>query len=629
MERKTLARVLHTTESTVIGLAVLLMGVIPVVELVGRQLFGSGIPGANDYLQHLTLWVGFLGAMFATRTDKHLRIGSITDGFAPKIRHGLSLFAALVASGVCAALCWASLHLVSAEAPALPEAWREHCPALLLQCADYLCLFDPGSTDKVGLLIPAWVAMAIMPIGFAVMAVRFVLRADKRWSRRGIVALGIPAAALMGCCLGDHAVSLRIPGIVIMIGAGLCGAPIFVMLGGIAVLLFYADGVTVAAIPAESYRIVTSPVFPTIPLFTLVGFILSESRASERLQKVFDAWWGWLPGGAAVAVALMCAFFTTFTGASGVTILALGGLLLPVLLESGYPRRFSVGLLTATGSLGLLLPPSLVVILYGVMAHVPITDMFKAGLLPGVLMIVPVAIACVWQGKRVGVERRPFRIREALSALRHAAWEVLIPVFALVMIFSGLCTLVEAAAITAVYALFVEVVVYRDLSLRKLGQVVVRCGVLVGGILIVLGVAMGLTSYLVDAQVPTKAAAWVKLHIHAKWLFLLAVNGALILVGCFMDIFSALVVVVPLLLPMAQAFDVDPVHLGIIFLANLQVGYLTPPIGMNLFLASFRFEQPLMRVARSALPFLFLMLAVVLLVTYVPWLTLGVLALLK
>jgi tripartite ATP-independent transporter DctM subunit len=331
----------------------------------------------------------------------------------------------------------------------------------------------------------------------------------------------------------------------------------------------------------------------------------------------------------AVAATLLCAFFTTFTGASGVTILALGGLLLPVLLKSGFREDFSIGLLTSTGSLGLLLPPSLVVILYGVIAHVPIIDLFKAGLVPGGLLIAPICLACVWQGFKTGAGRAPFVFREAFTAIWIAKWEVIMPIFLLVIIFGGFCTLVEASAVLVVYAFIVEVLIYRDLGLQELLRMLVKCAALIGGVLIILGVAMGLTSYLVDAQVPMHAATWATKHLQTKWIFLLALNGGLIIVGCLMDIYAALVVVVPLILPMAESFGVHPAHLGIIFLANLQLGYLTPPVGMNLFLGSFRFERPLTGVSRDAFPFLLMMAAVVLLITYIPWLSVGVMESLK
>jgi C4-dicarboxylate transporter DctM subunit len=620
-----LAAAARAAEEVVLAIALLAMAALPVVEFIGRPLFGGGIPGASDYLRHLTLWVGFLGAMVASRADQHLKIGTIIDLLPARAADGARLFGAGAGVAVCAGLCWASVQLVIVEAPALPAAWRAWLPGPFHPALAALGLFDAGSLAKVGGQVPVWIAEAVMPVGFAVMTVRTIGRAAPNRRGRLVAALGLVVALLLATVLAPYASRLVLPGIALLFVAAGCGAPIFVLLGGTALLLFWGGGVSVAAIPTETYRIVTSPIFPTIPIFAMVGFILSETGTSRRLGRLFDGWFAWLPGGTAVAVTLLCAFFTTFTGASGVTILALGGLLLPVLLTNGFSERFSMGLLTATGSLGLLLPPSLVVILYSVVAHVPITAMFKAALLPGGLLVALICIACVWRGVRDGVGRTPFRPAEATRALVRSGWEVAMPVLALVLIFGGIGTLVEAAAVTAVYALAVEGLWYRDLELRDLARVLVRCATLVGGILLLLGVAMGLTSYLVDAEIPMRAAEWARLHIHSRWTFLLALNVALIGVGCLMDIYSALVVVVPLLLPMAEAFAVHPIHLGVIFLANLQLGYLTPPVGMNLFLAAFRFDKPLLAVSRSTLPFLLLLLGAVLLITYLPGLTLGVL----
>lgn len=617
------------TEDAILVLALGLMALIPVVELVGRSWFDVGIPGATDYLQHLTLWIGFLGAVLATREGKHLKIAAAANWLPPRVNRAADYLVAFISSAVCAGLFGASLQLVVAEAPGLPPWTAKIIPDFVERWLEPFGLFESGGLTMVAGWIPVWVAEAVMPFGFAVMAIRFITRASKRAWVRGLVGLSPPAMILAPTLFSDAASQLVLPGLITLIVATALGAPIFILLGGAALLLFWGDGVTVAAIPAETYRIVASPIFPTIPLFTLAGFILSEEGASERLVRVFKALFGWIPGGLAVATTLLCAFFTTFTGASGVTILALGGLLLPVLLKGGFKEGFSIGLLTSTGSLGLLLPPSLVVILYGVIARVPIIDMFKAGLLPGALLIAPICLFCVLQGFKMGAGRTPFGFREAAAAIWIAKWEVVMPILVLLVIFGGFCTLVEAAALLVVYALIVEAVIYRDVSLQQLATMFVKCAALVGGVLIILGVAMGLTSYLVDAQVPMHAAAWGTKHLHSKWLFLLALNGGLIVVGCLMDIYSALIVVVPLILPMAESFGVHPVHLGIVFLANLQLGYLTPPVGMNLFLASFRFEKPLTKVSRDAFVFLLIMAAVVLLITYVPWLSTGVLELLK
>ena len=617
------------TEDAVLIIALFLMALIPVVELVGRALFRTGIVGATEYLQHLTLWIGFLGAMLATREGKHLRIATPLNWLSPRAGRTLDCVEAFVSAAVCIGLFGASLQLVVAEAPGLPPWSANIIPDFVERWLEPFGLFEDAGLTTVAGWIPIWLAEAVMPFGFAVMAIRFILRSSKRIWVRALVGLSVPTMIFLPMLCSGYAPALVLPGLILLGTAAVLGTPIFILLGGTALLLFWGDGVTVAAIPAETYRIVASPIFPTIPLFTLAGFILSESRASERLVRVFEGLFGFIPGGLAVAATLLCAFFTTFTGASGVTILALGGLLLPVLLKSGFKKDFSVGLLTSTGSLGLLLPPSLVVILYGVIARVPIIDMFKAGLVPGVLLIAPICLFCVWQGFKTGAGRAPFDFRKAATAIWIAKWEVIMPIFLLVIIFGGLCTLVEASAVLVVYALIVEGLIYRDLTLRGLLSMLVKCATLIGGVLIILGVAMGLTSYLVDAQVPMHAAAWATKHLQTKWVFLLALNGGLIIVGCLMDIYAALVVVVPLILPMAELFGVHPAHLGIIFLANLQIGYLTPPVGMNLFLGSFRFERPLTSVSRDAFPFLLIMAAVVLLVTYVPWLSVGVMELLK
>jgi tripartite ATP-independent transporter DctM subunit len=415
------------------------------------------------------------------------------------------------------------------------------------------------------------------------------------------------------------------PVIIGLIAASLLGAPIFIALGGAALVLFFADDVPVAAIPVETYRIVVSPTIPAIPLFTLTGYLLAEGRSSERLVRLFRALFGWLPGGLIIAITLVCAFFSTFTGASGVTILALGALLLPVLIQNGFTERFSMGLITSTGSIGLLFPPSLAVILYAVIAKVSINDLFIAGIVPGILMVSAVSLYGLIVGFRTNTPRTPFNAGEAIRSIWHAGWEILLPVVALIFIFGGITTLVEAAAITVVYALFMQVVIHRDLYITyELPGVVLQSVTLIGGVFVILGVAMGFTNYLVDAMIPMQAAAWVEANVESKIVFLLALNVFLLVVGSLMDIYSAIIIVVPLILPISQAFGINPIHLGMIFLVNLELGYLTPPVGMNLFLAAFRFNRPLIKIYLAALPFLLILLIVVFLITYVPALIIGV-----
>jgi C4-dicarboxylate transporter DctM subunit len=575
--------------------ALLLMGILPVLDLCLRTFFHTGIPGTSGYVQNLTLWVGFLGAMIASREGRHLTLS--TDQALPeRVGNITATVAATVSAAVASGLSWAALQFVCAEmeSPVRIAGW-----------------------------LPIWVVESILPIAFAIIAIRFVLQSEG-WQDRALAFLGLPIAAAIGFVLEPYATQIVWPAIAGLVVAAVIGAPIFVVLGGAALLLFFADEVPVAAVPVEIYRIVVSPVIPTIPLFTLTGYLLAEGRASERLVRLFRALFGWMPGGLAIVTTLVCAFFTTFTGASGVTILALGGLLLPVLLKDNYPERFSIGLLTATGSIGLLFPPSIAVILYGVIAHVPIPDLFVAGILPGLLLVGAVCFFGMRAGSRANVPRPAFDLREAVAAVWESKWEILLPIVALVGIFGGFTTLIEAAAITVIYALAIQVLVHRELHVtRDLPGVFIKCVTLIGGIFVILGAAMGLTNYLVDAQVPMQAAEWVRAHVDSRIIFLIFLNIFLLIVGCLMDIFSAIVVVVPLILSISKVFGIHPLHLGMIFLTNLQLGYLTPPVGMNLFLSSYRFEKPLVQIYRDTLPFFFVLLCIVLLITYVPALTIG------
>jgi tripartite ATP-independent transporter DctM subunit len=585
------------SEDTAVGLALLAMGLLPVVELLLRGLFGGGLPGSLGYVQNLTLWVGFLGAIVASREGRHLNLSTGLVDLPERWQRLADGATGAVSAAVGTGLFWASLQFVRSE------------------------MADPV---RLGGWLPLWCVELILPFSFLIITARFVSQAGGP-RQRAVAALGIAAAAGIGFLLAPLPQGLVWPALLGLAVAAVLGAPIFVALGGAALVLFLADGVPVAAIPVEAYRIVVSPTIPTIPLFTLTGFLLSEGGAGRRLVRLFHAWFGWLPGGLVIATTLVCAFFTTFTGASGVGILALGGLLLPILLKSGLPERFSLGLLTATGSIGLLFPPSLAVILYGVVAHVPIPDLFLAGLVPGLLMIAAVAAYGVYQALRQDAPRPRFSAREALAALWAAKWEIALPAIVLAGIFGGYGTLVEVAALSAAYALFVETAVHRELHpFRDLPRILVRCGCLIGGVFAILGIAMGLSNYMVDAEVPMQAAAWVEARIDSRIVFLLALNIGLLIVGCLMDLFSAIVVVVPLILPMAELFGLHPLHLAMIFLVNLELGYLTPPVGLNLFLAAYRFERPLAEIYMSVLPFLLALLLVVLAVTYLPWLIIGV-----
>lgn len=411
--------------------------------------------------------------------------------------------------------------------------------------------------------------------------------------------------------------------ILLLIAAALLGVPLFVVLGAGSLIAAYNAGLDSAVLIAEMMRLASSPNLMAIPLFTLAGVTLARGGAPQRLLNLFNAGFGWLPGGLAVVALAACAFFTAFSGASGVTILALGGLLYPILRNENYPKNFSLGLLTASGSLGLLFPPSLVVLLYGIVAGVSIEQLFLAGLVPGILLLVLLALYSIFTSHRIGIPAQHFSFSALTMALRSGIWDLLLPVGIIVGLLGGFVTATEAATCSAAYALLLETVIHRNLrSVIQLYDTFRETILLVGSLLIILGIALGLTNLLIDAQVPMKILALMEQDIKSQWQFLLLLNLFLLVVGCLMDIFSAIVVVVPLILPLAIRFGVDPVHLGIVFLANLEIGYLTPPVGINLFLASQRFREPMLHLFRASLPFLFIMLIWLILLTYFPELSL-------
>lgn len=589
-------RGLHRAENAVLIVLLSLMVVLPMAE-IGLRRFGA--PSTILLVQQLTLAAGLLGAALASRERRHLSLSPLVERLPRRIA------------------TWASVVAAAAAG----------CVALFLAVGSGL--FVASMVDNPMRIhgVPQWVFALPMPIGFAIVALRETLAAGIGASRparaRATAAAAVIAVAAIGWLAADHRGALVVPGIALLVVALGCGAPLFALLGGAALLLFSGDGMPIASIPAAAYRLVVSPTLPTIPLFTLAGYLLAEGGSAQRMVRLFRAWFGWMPGGLAIAAAVACAFFTTFTGGSGVTILALGGLFLPMLLAAGHGDKYSVGLLTAGGSLGLLFPPSLPVIMYGVVGRTPIPQLFAGALVPGILLLGVIAASGFADGLRLPRSSRPrFSLGEAARATWAGKWELLLPAIAFTLMFGGFATMVQAAAITAAYAFLVEVVLHRDLSLRQdVPRVVVETGTVIGGVLTILGVALGLTSWLVDAEIPSRAADWVTARIQSRVVFLLALNAFLLLVGCVMDIFSAIVIVVPVIVPVAAEYGVDPVHLGVIFLANLELGYLTPPVGLNLFLSSYRFKRPLGEVYRASFPFLLMLLAVVLLVTYVPWLT--------
>ena len=575
------------------------MTLLPVIEATTRLFSTNGIPASQVLVQHFTLWIGFLGAILATRQNKLLALTRDPLFDEAEKPHLGKWIAKVTTFLVLVALTWGSWELLKIE-------------------MQYPIDIAPN--------IPRWVAQLIMPVGFGLMAIQVYVKSYKKHIHRiSLIVVGL----LFSLSAITDAIFDVLPviwiGVFIILFALLNGAPIFVGLGGAAILFFWADYTPISAIPTETYRIVVSPTLPTIPLFTLAGYLLAESKASERLVKVFKELFGWIPGGTPVVIVILCGFFTALTGGSGVTILALGGILLPLLIKEGYSRSFSIGLITVSGSLGLLFPPSLPAIIYGVTAGVSVKSIFNAGLIPGILLLVMMSIWAIIQGKKEKIPSKPFNIKKAFQVCLKTKWELAIPFLILFGVFGGYTTLVETAALTVSYIFFVEVYVYNDIDLKTLPRIIIDCATLIGGVLIILGVAMGLTSYLIDAQIPILILSWAKGALASKYSFLLMLNIFLLLVGCLMDIFSAIIVIVPLIAPLGVYFGVDPVHLAIIFIANLELGFLTPPVGMNLFLAAYRFDEDMPKIYQATLPFFLVRLLAVGLITYIPVLTLGLL----
>ena len=588
----------HTAEERLAVLSLAAMALLPLAEIAVRPFLAGGIPGSIPFVEHLTLWVGFLGAGLAARQNKLIALATATFIPAGSIRRTTQTFSATVGATVSALLAWSAIDVVAIE-------------------------MEVGGDIALG--IPSWVFQLVLPASFAVIAVRLAWRAGG-WTSRAIAALGLVAGVWLSQSWELLDGTPGWPWVVLVVLSALAGAPIFTVLAGAATFLYMVDAFDPAAVPLYAYDLATEPHLPSIPLFTLTGFILAQGLASERLLRVFRALVGWMPGGTAVVCAVVCAFFTIFTGGSGVTILALGGVLLPALLKDGYRDRFSIGLLTASGSLGLLLPPAMPLILYAIIAQTAPENLFIGGIMPGALLVALVAAWGIREGNVTGAGRRPFVWPEAYQAVWSAKWELALPVVVLGALLSGRATLVETSALTVFYAAIVTGVIHRDFKLGAgLRQAFSECVVLIGGVLIILAVAKGFTAYLVDVDIPFRLLEWTQSHIESPLLFLLALNVFLLIVGCLMDIFSAIVVVVPLISGIGASYGVDPVHLGIIFIANLELGYLTPPVGLNLFLASYRFDRPLLEVYRASVPLLIILGIGVVVITYVPWLTLGLL----
>ena len=603
-------RCLHSGENHLLALILTGMMVLPLAEIALRKLTGKGIAGSSSFVQHFTLLVGVLGGALAAREGRLLTLSSLPNLLKGHWKSAAIIFSRGVAAALSAVLC--------------VVGWQ----FMLSEPADKILAYG----------IPYRAFHIFLPLGFAAVALRLCWTASDRWTGRGL-ALALAAALVF---IGIHApiepARLIWPALIALGIATALGAPIFTILGGAAIILFWGTGRPVSIMSVENYYLVTDAVLPSLPLFTLAGYFLAESGASKRLVRVFQALFAQFRGGPGIVTVLVCAFFTSFTGASGVTILALGGLLMPILIQAKYSERTALGLVTGSGSLGMLFPPCLPLILYAVIAQrtiqnlelpdgvarpeVTINQMFLGGIGPGRLLVVLTAWWAVRAGAKQAADRPKFDWHEARAALWEAKWELFLPVVVLGVIFGGLATAVEAAAVAVLYAALTQTVVHRDLRpLKDVPRVMAECGMIIGGVLLILGVATGFTRFLIFEEVPTAGVEWIKGAIHSPWVFLLLLNLVLFVVGCVMDIFSAIVVMVPLIVPMGLAFGIDPVHLGIVFLANLELGFLTPLVGVNLFLSSYRFNKPMSFVARAALPMMGVLAVGVILITYLPVLT--------
>lgn len=587
---------LARVEDLVISLALATMVILPLSEAVLRRTFHVSIPASIAIVQHMVLVVGMLGGAVAAREHRLLSLSTVSEtrlrGWPRSASRVLTSSIAVV---VCGYLCLAACQFVQSE--------RE-------------------SERMLAYGAPVWVVQCVLPLGLAAIALRFLLKTSDKWEWRLVsasMALFLAVIVSQWPATGHHFAAAALTALFV---ATVLGVPAFVTLGGTALILFWGVGQPIASIPIAHYALVTNPSLPTLPLFTLAGYFLAEGGSPKRLVRVFYALFGQFRGGPAIVTVLVCAFFTSFTGASGVTILALGGLLLPVLAGARYSDKDALGLLTGSGSLGLLLPPCLPLIVYAIVAKVPIEEMFLGGIVPALVMMTATALWGMLRRQRNEDTCQPFDLKEARNALWEAKWELLMPVVASAALFSGLATPVEAAAVTALYAFLVVTVFHHEMKFVKdVPRVMSECGLLIGGVLLILGVSLGFTNYLVDAEIPARAVKWTTSTIHSPFLFLLLLNLFLLVVGCLMEIYPAIVVEVPLLVPLGAAYGIDPVRLGVIFLANMELGYLTPPVGLNLLMSSYRFRKPVPEVLRAVLPVVVVLSIGVLLITYIPALT--------
>ena len=571
----------------------------PIFQILGRYISFFSIPASQEIVQHMTLWIGFIGAVIAARSNKLLSV----------VREPVFDASTKVS--------WPKffVHVFSLS-------------IVFVLSISYLKMIQIGFQypDYIAPYIPTWFAQSIIPVGLILIWYQMIMTSSTDLKYRVLLTVIsiIPTVILYFWQFPLANPLLLWTKVLFAISLVAFGLPIFILLASLSIFFFLSEPSEwatnydlISTISDSAYRIVVSPTLAAIPIFTLAGYILAESNISERLIRFFKSSLGWLPGSTVLIVVLLCAFFTALTGGSGVTILALGAILYPILIHDGYSKQFSLGIITTAGSLGLLFPPSLPAIIYSVTAGINPLELFKQALIPAIfLMSIMFFYGLYKRPKSKTVER--FVFKDAFETAKIAKWEIAIPLLIILSLFSGFATLVESAALLVLYVLTVELYIFKDISLKNLPKIIIDCSTLVGGVLIILGFAMGFTGYLVDAQIPLKILNFVQSTISSKIIFLLALNILLLIVGCLMDVFSAIIVVVPLIAPLATYFGIDPFHLAIIFIANLELGYITPPVGMNLYLSSYRFNKDMPTIYNATLPFFFIRLIGVLFITYIP-----------
>ncbi|MDR2807599.1 MAG: TRAP transporter large permease subunit [Spirochaetaceae bacterium] len=611
--QKSITTLASRIEQGICYFSLICLTILPVAEAVARFFFRTGVPNSTGLMIHILLWVGLVSGMISTKQDKHLSIALVENFpiFKGKVKQYCAVLTNILSTFILTIVTWSAVAFVKIAL----SPWR-----------------------LIG-FIPDQVFACIIPAGYAVMAIRYARKIPVHTKLLAVVTVlsatvcSFPMIAkiIWGFETPDtvfaitdalFAISwhIKIPVCIALVVAAFAGTPLFVVLGGLSLILIHAAGGEIDVVSNQIYTTLTMDSFIPIPLFTLTGFFLSESKAGERLVLTFRSLFSFLPGGMIIATVVICAFFTSFTGASGVTILALGGLLYIVLADHvKYSKAFSIGLLTSVGSIGLLFPPSLPIILVGTATQTNIFHVFLGALFPGIILVVTVIIFGIVASVKTKIPVKPFALKEVAGALKASLWEILLPFLLIGGYFSGILSLTEIGAAAMFYIFIVEVVIHRDIRLKDLPDVMGKAVPIIGGVLSILALSQALSYYIVDTQAPQNFAHWMQETIQSKYVFLALLNVALLLVGCLMDIFSAILIVLPLIVPLGAAYGIDPVHLGVIFITNLEVGFLTPPVGMNLFLSAYRFNRPFIEICRDVFPFLLIQLIVVLLITYVPW----------